>query len=288
MMIKTFGFVLMTVFLSMPVVNNLCAQEFNFPDVAGFKTVQEYPVYTPGDLWDYINGAADAYLSYGFSELYIAEYVKGKNVIKVEVYDHLTPMRGFGIYSLERSPDYSFFKIGGQGYFEEGLIHFFKDRYYVKVVTNSQKKGIRKSLEIIARRIAEALPGVDEMPAGVRSLPSLGRLANEEMYINESVLGHSFLRGSLKAVYETDGKRFTLYLFENESVEKAADVVSSYLKVAGIERDGDTAGKYQFRDGYNGVVYLIWNQSAFAVITGLDSGMESFAGEFCSQIPVLK
>lgn len=287
-MIRFNVILLLTVLLSMPVSDNLKAQEFSFPSVAGFKTVQEYPVYTPGDLWDYINGAADAYLSYGFSELYIAEYVKGKNVIKVEVYDHLTPMRGFGIYSLERSPDYSFFNIGGQGYSEEGLIHFFKDRYYVKVVTNSKKKGITKSLEMIARRIAEALPGVDGMPDGVRSLPSAGRLANEEMYVNESVLGHSFLRGALKAAYETAGKRFTLYLFENESVEKAADVVSSYLKVAGIERDGETAGKYQFRDGYNGVVYLIWNQSAFAVITGLDSGMESFAGEFCSQIPGLK
>ncbi|MBE0674052.1 MAG: hypothetical protein IH591_05275, partial [Bacteroidales bacterium] len=65
-----------------PVADNAFSQEVSFPVVSGFKIVRDYPVYTPGDLWDYINGAAEAYLSYGFSELHIAEYVKGKNRIK--------------------------------------------------------------------------------------------------------------------------------------------------------------------------------------------------------------
>lgn len=264
------------------------AQDFEFPKVSGFKIVYDYPVYNPGDLWDYINGAADAYFSYGFSELYIAEYVKGKNIIKVEVYDHLTPIRGFGIYSLERSPGYNFTSIGAQGYFEDGLVHFFKDRYYVKVITNSRARGIMKSVETIARRVAEALPGTAEMPSVIGNLPVEGRLPNEEMYINESVLGHIFLRGALKAPYKVDGNSFTLYYIDYESVGKAAEAVASYLKVADLERDSETTGKYQFRDGYNGIVYLIWNQSSVAVITGLSSGMEEFVGGFLSRMPAFR
>jgi hypothetical protein len=268
--------------------NTVKAQDFKFPQVPGFKVVYNYPVYTPGDLWDYINGAADAYVSYGFAELYIAEYVKGRNIIKVEVYDHLTPIRGFGIYSLERSPSYNFITIGAQGYFENGLIHFFKGRYYVKVVTNSSARRIMKSVETIARRVAETLPGDIEMPSVIGSLPAEGKLPNEEVYINESVLGHIFLKGGVKAPYEVDDESFNLYYFEYESTSDAAEAVSAYLRVADIERDSDSSGKYQFMDGYNGLVYLVWNQSSVAVITGLDRGMEEFVAGFLSRMPAFK
>ncbi len=263
---------------------NLSGQAITFPQVQGFKIVSEYPVYTPGDLWDYINGAADAYLSYGFSELHIAEYVKGKNRIKVEIYDHVKPILGFGIYSLERSPGYNFTNIGSQGYAEVGLIHFFKGQYYVKVVTNSSSKGIAKSLNDIARSVAASITGPEEMPSIFKRLPVSGRISNEELYINESVLGHSFLNGAMKAVYEVEGSRFNLYLFEMESEAKAYESVAAYLKIAEIEPENETDGKYQFKDGYNGLVYLVWNRNTFAVITGLDSGMESFAGTFCDPI----
>lgn len=263
---------------------SISGQSITFPQVQGFKIVSEYPVYTPDDLWDYINGAADAYLSYGFSELHIAEYVKGKNKIKVEIYDHVKPILGFGIYSMERSPDYNFTNIGAQGYAEVGLIHFFKGRYYVKVVTNSGSKGIAKSLSDIARSVEASLPGTAEMPESFKRLPPNGRLANQELYINESVLGHSFLNGAMKAAYEVDGSSFNVYLFESESEVKAYETVSAYLKIAAIEPENDTDGKYQFKDGYNGLVYLVWNRRMFVVITGLDSGMEEFVGTFCDQI----
>ncbi|MBE0676586.1 MAG: hypothetical protein IH591_18170, partial [Bacteroidales bacterium] len=184
--------------------------------------------------------------------------------------------------------EYRFVNIGGQGYFEEGLIHFFKDRYYVKVVTNSRSKSIMKSLEIIARSVAASLPGADAMPALILRLPSEGRQANQELYINESVLGHSFLKGAVKAAYTLEGNSFTLYYFENETTAQAAEAVAAWLKLYGIEPLDDNMGKFQFRDGYNGEVYLIWNQSTFAVITGLGSGMEDFVGAFISKIATLK
>lgn len=264
--------------------NSAVGQDFTFPPTKGFKIEKNYPLYTPGDLWDYINGAADAYVSYGFSELHIAEYIRGKNTIKVEVYDHLKPLPGFGIYSYERSPQYKFIEIGAQGYAEAGLVHFFKGRYYVKVVTNSKSKSIGTSLIQIARNVAAVLPGDNAMPEMIRLLPVNGRVANEETYLNESVLGHSFLEGALRATYHLDGNRFNLYLFRTESVKKAAETVAAYLRSADIDADSDSEGRYKFKDGYNGTVYLVWNREMFAVLTGLGDGMEVFAGNFCDPV----
>jgi hypothetical protein len=73
-------------------------QDYNFPELKGYKISYNYPVYTPDNLWDYIDGAADTYLAFGFENLHIAEYSKGKNIIKVEIYKHPDNVQAFGIY----------------------------------------------------------------------------------------------------------------------------------------------------------------------------------------------
>ena len=51
-------------------------QSIDFPMLDGFKKETNYPVYTPDNLWDFINGAADNYLAYDFVDLHVAEYKK--------------------------------------------------------------------------------------------------------------------------------------------------------------------------------------------------------------------
>jgi len=75
-----------------------------FPGLSKYKMRSDYPVYTPDDLWDYINGAADGYLALGFIDLNIREYTRGRSIIKAEIYRFGDDARAFGIYSMERSP----------------------------------------------------------------------------------------------------------------------------------------------------------------------------------------
>ena len=87
-----------------------------------------------------MNGAAETYLAYGFVDLHVAEYKKGKNIIKLEIYRHSDHTMAFGIYSTERSPSFSYMKLGSQGYYAEEAINFFKGNYYVKVRTYSKSE----------------------------------------------------------------------------------------------------------------------------------------------------
>jgi len=93
-----------TLFLSLLLSLPALTQEFTLPALEGFKKVTSYPVFVPENLWDFINGAADNYLSYAFQDLHVAEYKKGKNVIKLEVYRHRDKVNTFGIYFSERHP----------------------------------------------------------------------------------------------------------------------------------------------------------------------------------------
>ncbi len=109
-----------------------------FPIVPGWTVTTDTTVYTPDNLYDLIDGAADVYLSYGFTDLHLANYRDGKGTeVRVELYRHNTPANAFGIYSQERKPDYHFISVGAQGYRDEGVLNFLAGRYYVKVSTHA-------------------------------------------------------------------------------------------------------------------------------------------------------
>ncbi len=239
----------------------------HFPEMKGYRVIDEYPVYTPDDLWDYINGAADGYLALGFTELNIREYVRGKNKIKAEIYSFGDDSQAFGMYSMERSPGYDFISVGVQGYGEQGLVHFYKDRYYVKLMTHSGSSKVNAQMRELASLISGRMEGSSDFPALLGLFPSEGRLANQETYLLESVLGHGFLRGAFRASYELDGDRFDIYLFSCEGEEEAALMAGS---LAGNAFDAtEEFFKYAFEDGYNGVLHMARRGSKMVIVSGL-------------------
>lgn len=228
-------------------------------------------MYTPDDLWDYINGAADAYLAMGFIDLNITEYVKGRDRIKVEIYRLGDDNKAFGLYSMERSPVYRFIKTRVQGYNEEGVVHFYKDRYYVKVMTHSKSLKVNERMLGLAGQIASLIEGKNEFPALLQLFPREGLLQNQETYLNESVLGHEFLRGAFRVSYEVKGDHFDIYIFSCRDDSEASGMAG---KLAGdAYTSGDEVFKYLFEDGYNGLLHVAQQGDRLIIVSGL--GKES-------------
>jgi hypothetical protein len=259
-------------------------QAFSFPELKGYKITTTYPVYTPDNLWDYIDGAADTYVAFGFIDLHIAEYTNGKNIIKVEIYKHKDNIQAFGIYSTERFPSYKFIDIGVQGYNTEGQTFFLKGNYYVKVMTNSKSTKTLKSVEPLAYKVAAILNGESTFPALLKELPGEGRNVNEETYVQENVLGHSFLAAAFKANYESEGNEFSVFLMEKKSVEDSRKTVTDYLTSLKMEPDDQNSGKYVLQDGYNGTIFLSWNDKRIVLISGLAKDQTSIADKYSSLI----
>jgi hypothetical protein len=264
---------------------SLIAQDIKLPDLKGYKKITDYPVYLPGNLWDYINGAADMYLAYNFIDLHVAEYKKGKNVIKIEVYKHSDPTMAFGIYSTERSPSFRFQNLGSQGYITtDGAINFFKAGYYVKIRTYSKNEGTLKSAESLAHIVADLIPGKSEMPSALSLFPGTGKKANEETYINESVLGHKFLNNAYKANYESGNDVFSIFILENKTPEESHKTIEAYLTSTGTEAAGSENSRYILKDGYNGTVFLAWKENRIVLISGLSTDQAAIADRYTSEI----
>lgn len=259
------------------------AQDFTFPQLKSYKAVSDYPVYTPDDLWNYINGAADAYLALGFIDLHINEYVKGKQIIKAELYRFGSEERAFGIYSLERSPDYSFIRTGVQGYNADGVVNFYKGCYYVKIMTHSTSAKANDAMLSLASSIAERIDAASEFPAPVRAFPREGLLDNQETYILEGVLGHDYLQGAYRASYEIDGDRFEIYQMETASPQAAASALSALTGIPGSSVT-DEVEKYVTDDGYNGTLFIVRKGPKIVIISGLTREKDALAVRFLDQI----
>ena len=258
-------------------------QSVEFPQLKGYRIVNDYPVYTPDDLWDYINGAADAYLALGFNDLHINEYVKGKTRIKAEAYRFSYDAESFGIYSMERSPGYNFINTGVQGYMEEGVLNFYKGEYYIKIMTHSKSRRVNDLMKVLADKISEILPGKNEFPALLGAFPGKGLLKNQETYLLDGVLGHDYLRGAFRASYEVEGDRFDIYIFNSKSTEEAAAMVSR-LSDTPMSATSDETEKFIIEDGFNGVLFAAQKNNRLVIISGLDTDKRILADSYLNLI----
>lgn len=260
------------------------AQDLVYPALKGYKIKTDYPVYLPDNLWDFINGAADNYLAYGFTDLHVAEYKKGKAVIKLEIYKHSDNIMAFGIYSSERSPSFNFVNLGTQGYNADGAINFFKGNYYVKIKTYSKKAKVLKVEETLAARVAGMLEGETVMPAMLSRFPAEGKKINEETYINESVLGHSFLNKFFRAPYQVGSDDFSIYVSECSSPEEATKTANTFIASTGISPVETADSKFMLTDGYNGTIFISWKDKKIVIISGLAKDQAELADRYTSEI----
>lgn len=242
-----------------------------FPEIKGWKILEEYPVYSPHNLWDYINGAADAYLSYEFEKLFIAEYIKGKNQsIKVEIYQHKSPVFAYGIYSQERSADYHFIPIGMHGYSEESLLHFIQDKYYIKINSASGKIKNDKDIRIIAKEVSKTLGGEKKLPKAISWFSEDNKIQYSDKFIAQSFLGHEFLNEVFSAEYSVGNNNFSLFIIHREEPTECKKIISDYYRFLKKQEDPDEGYKL-INDPYNGKIMIIWEDNFICGIFNLDN-----------------
>ena len=225
-----------------------------FPELSGWQKSGPPDSYTPDNLFEYINGAAEVYLSYDFQKLITQSYSNpNEQSITVDIYRHSNSNNGFGIYSQEKPEKGDFLKIGTQGYYEQGVLNFYKGQFYIKLTAFDLKELDRSLLEKMAILINDQLPGKPVPPETVSCFPSKGKIENSERFILQNFLGHSFLHSAFVANYLLDEKKFQIFIIEARRPEAADKMLTRYLaflEKKGIEHQLDNGGIYHFVDPY--------------------------------------
>jgi hypothetical protein len=224
-----------------------------FPGFEGWTKKGKPDLYRPDNLFEYINGAAEVFLSYDFVKLATLTYENNKeNSFTVDVYQHSSDRNGFGIYSQEKPQKGNFLDIGTQGYYEKGVLNFLKGSFYVKMSGYDLGDNDEKVLTFAAKELAKTLEGSVDFPTVVKCFPGKGKIANSEAYINKNFLGHSFLHSAFVTDYEIDGRKFQVFIIETGKPEEVKEILNNYtafLKKKGIPVE-QKENLYRFQDPY--------------------------------------
>lgn len=226
-----------------------------FPQMEGWSPKGKIDQYDPDNLFEYINGAAEVYLSFDFRKLASQSFQnKDKKSFTVDIYRHSSSRNGFGIYSQEKPQKGDFLRIGAQGYYEKGVLNFLKGIYYVKLSGYDLGDNDKAVLEAAARQVADKLEGENVFPKAVLSFPTTGKIENSERFVAQNFLGHSFLSTAFVAEYEEAGGKFQLFIIQTGDDAAAKKMLDGYLNfVKGKGMPVETPGNgnfYRFQDPY--------------------------------------
>lgn len=250
---KRIYFLLFVVVL-LPVSVNLSASDGKlFPDIPGWKKNVIDRVYTSDDLWELINGAADIFLSYYFEDLNMAEYERGDEMIRVELYRHNTGDDAYGIYSAERMPDYPQVTMGAQGYRSQGVMNFFCGKYYVKIMSAGVKETDEETISMIAEKVNATLNQPDAMPETLRLFPEEGKIDLSDSYIAQNFLGYSFLHHAFIMKYDKPSA-FQMFLIKLPG--QTDQMAERYIQMVKPENVTENNGLLILKDPFNGTVFL--------------------------------
>ncbi len=176
-----------------------------FSGMKGIEKTDSVFVYDTATLWEYINGAADLFIDYGFQELQSVDVKLDSIGATVDVYDMGSPLNAFGIYALERPRDADRLAIGTEAVIQPpAQCLLLKDRYYIKFNFFEGKLNAQNGRALL-QRVAAALPGEAAYPKHFSWLPGEKQIINSFSFVAESFQGLDELRNCVSAKYGDSG-----------------------------------------------------------------------------------
>lgn len=211
-------------------------------EVDRWRASQKDGIFNPDNLYDYINGGAELYLSYGFEKAVNRTYVRPDQPdIVVDLFDMGTSVNAYGVFSHSME---TFERAFGQGsQYSEGLLLFWKDRYYLSIMSYPETPESKKALFRLGRKIEAAIKGEGTLPAILDLLPQDSLIPESVRYFRHYAWlnSHYFIADSnilqmndstegVLAKYGDDGKKFLLLLVEYKNRQDAQSAHDNFVK----------------------------------------------------------
>lgn len=284
--LKIIQLLLATAICLMPQQNPLKKLFAQLPDtVSEWKKPAEFQIYGPDTLYDYINGGAELYLSYGFKHLLSCQY-SADNLpdITIDLFDMGNSYQAYGVFSHSReSLDDS---IGQGCEYGGGLMVFWKGQFYCSILVFPETGAARESVFKISRKLADSIPENGQLPPVLKMLPEKDLVRETVRYFthhiwlnshyfisNENILHIDKQTEAVLAQYSRKSDKYFLLLVVYPNSEKAeiahSDFRKHYLKdpLYTIKRTGDNSWSGSKIDENR--LWMVFNADSEKLITDI-------------------
>jgi len=224
-------------------------------DLDGWILLEEND-YNRDNLYDYIDGGAELYHSYGFQHLITRTYQRaGQPDVVVDVFDMGNASNAFGIFSHSREELSVEFGQGSQ--YTLGLLQFWKGRYYVSILASPETAESKAAAYQIARYIEKEIKSGGELPHILAYLPEKNLLPATVRYFthhawqntyyfisSENIFNITVNTEAVLAKYQDSG---ILMLIKYSREQEAKDALDNYLHYFAVEEPGKNSIRLEDR-----------------------------------------
>ena len=247
--------------------------ELHVPVPGGWTAVDQEYRYGREDLWEYINGAAELFLTYRFQDLVVADFEQGDGALTISLYDMGSPLDAFGIYETEKPAEAEALSdVGSAAVLQppyRGLL--IKNRFYVKVEAGGGDIAA-PTLRAALQDVAKGLPGDSGLPAELEALPEEGRVPGTVAFSGSDFLGLKDLKACLHADYkDAGGNEYRLFVMKPSK----AFLRNDSGKWTQSSRDGQLM--FTREVPYRGVVVMLGDTQQLIGVSGFDEGEQATA-----------
>ena len=203
--------------------------------------------FLPDDLFEYINGSADLYLSYGFRSLVTTNMVHANGLsFIIDIYDMGTLLNAFGIYSNYRYPEGNFAPIGAEAIISPGYIRFYQGRYLVDLNASDTTPMLSETVHQAALEISQRIESGRQPPPVLDLLPPRHLIEKSQKYISEGLLGYQFFPRGLEAIYKIETHQVKAFIVLGDSpaeADAAFNAFSDHIRTRGEDFKTFTTGE---------------------------------------------
>jgi hypothetical protein len=198
--------------------------------VKGWKQIGTAKLYNSSNLFDLIDGEAQAVMEYSFASCAHAEYApanQSRPMLTIDVYDMTDPLDAFGLFSSDRISGKAI-PIGAEGVqIGNSGLNFWKGRYVVRTAILQVNPASRAAQAAFAKATAAKITGASGPPAIVGALPP-GRQPRSEKYVRADVAGQKFLKNAITARYPSAGQGAELFICQYPGPAAAKAALEQY------------------------------------------------------------
>src|SRR5512138_162934 len=153
--------------------------------VSGWDAAEAVQTYGREDLFNLVDGQADAFFAYGFEQVAVQRYQNTAGTrLNVEIWQLANPADAYGLFHSGMAGQPA--AIGVEGDSDPGRrLAFWQERYFVSLTTLEAIPD--ETLWTFAKEIAQRLPSGGECPTIVKRLPAEGLVENSALFFHEEI-----------------------------------------------------------------------------------------------------
>lgn len=187
--------------------------------------------FDPTNLWEKINGRAEAYLAYDFRKMTFGTYrsaAKSTDIVDAFVYEMGDATKAFGIYQSERPSNATSAKVGGDGYASASGLFFSKGKAYVQIIGGESSALTAEQYLQIGQAIAAGIADEGGQQWADKMLPADGRVEGSLEFLTEDVFSLDFMHDVFSARYRDGETETVLFIHQAADSKAAAELFAKY------------------------------------------------------------